>query len=154
VRFILQDVYAPILLQARNRATIKLVNMLKKPTFAGLALLFVAIIVGEQLNLYVLLPGIDKTFHFLGGVVCAWWAWQWLSQELQQPLHRSAAVLGIALAIGVVWEWAEYLSNFSRTIIPLLYHYFHGGDLVDTLGDLIADTAGALAFIAIRQTRY
>lgn len=55
-------------------------------------------------------------------------------------------VISVATFVGVVWELAEYVSSFSKESIPTLFRYFSGGDLVDTLGDLVADIVGGSAF--------
>lgn len=77
----------------------------------------------------------------------------WLAMALLQddvahlPAWKQALIIvSIATFIGVVWELAEYVSGFSKESVPLLYRYFSGGDLIDTLGDLLADIVGASTF--------
>ncbi len=71
--------------------------------------------------------------------------------HLELPHLRLLIVAGVAL-IGVVWEFAEYLSaHYGVLISPLLVKYFHGGDLADTLGDLGADLLGAFIFVLVMR---
>lgn len=117
------------------------------PVLAGFALIAVGIFVGEYFSLYYRIPQFDKILHTTGGFVAAWFVLALLQEELTHMRWWKQLFLVVSAAafIGVVWEWAEFLAGLSRTSMPTLYHYFHGGDLADTIGDLVADTAGALA---------
>lgn len=140
-----------MLIASLKRVTLTLVTYLKNPVLWGIVLLIVAILFGEMFSLYYRFAWLDTAFHAIGGFLLAWYMWRWTS-DIAMPSHmRIFVVLSLALAVGVVWEWAEYLSSFSRESIPTLYRYFHGGNLADTLKDLVADSLGALAYIALRR---
>jgi hypothetical protein len=127
------------------------------PVIVGIIVLFFGIFVSEQLGLYYALPGFDKVLHVIGGIVAAWFVLTLFQQDIAHMVAWKQALIfvGIAAFIGLVWEWAEYLSNFTRETAPWWYHYYHGGDLADTLGDLLADTIGAalLTLWALRKER-
>jgi hypothetical protein len=127
------------------------------PVIAGIILLVFGIFVCEKLGLYYALPGLDKFMHVVGGIVAAWFVLTLFQQEISHmaPWKQMCIFVGVTALIGVIWEWAEYASNFTRATYPWWYHYFHGGDLADTLGDLLADTIGAalLTLWALRKER-
>lgn len=116
----------------------------RTPLFVGLLLIFGGIYVSGSYGLYQI-PWFDKFMHTLGGIVAAWLALALLQDEIthMRVWKQVLIILGVAMFIGVVWEWAEYLSTMIRDHTPWLYRWFHGGNLPDTLADLIADTAGA-----------
>lgn len=141
------------MLEHTKRVTLTLVTYLKNPVLWGIILLIVAILFGEMFSLYYRFAWLDTAFHAIGGFLLAWYMWRWTT-DIAMPSHMHILiVLSLALAVGVVWEWAEYLSSFSRESIPTLYRYFHGGNLTDTLKDLVADSLGALTYIALRRGR-
>lgn len=118
------------------------------PVIIGLLLIGTSVFVGEQLRIYYAIPYFDKMLHLLGGVAVAWFALAFIQKDIA-PItiwKQLIIVVGIATLIGVVWEWAEYGSNFTKHSVPLWYHYFHGGSIADTLGDLAADILGATIF--------
>lgn len=114
------------------------------PIFFGFLLLFLGIFVSERMGLYTRYDGIDKIWHLAGGVVAAWFVLSLLQSDITHLAGWKQAFIfiGCTTLIGVVWEWAEYISGFARTAWPWGYHYFHGGNLADTVGDLLADVAG------------
>ncbi|MCC6934858.1 MAG: hypothetical protein IT406_04190 [Candidatus Yanofskybacteria bacterium] len=117
------------------------------PVIIGILLVAFALIAGEMYNLYLRIGWLDKALHFLGGVIAAWFVLALFQRELPQMRgwKQILVLAGITALIGVVWEWAEYASTLARPYTPWLYHYFHGGNLADTLADLGADIGGALA---------
>lgn len=127
------------------------------PVMAGIALIFTALYVGEYYGLYYAIPYFDKIMHAVGGAVAAWFALALMQDEVTHMAWWKQALIFISVAalIGVVWEWAEHLANYTRTSYPLFYKYFSGGDLADTLGDLVADTLGAVVatVVALRKER-
>ncbi len=120
------------------------------PVTAGLLLIFAGIFLGEQWDLYYQVVHFDKILHFVGGIIAGWFSFSILQAELTRTSSWKQFVIiaGATALIGIVWEWAEYLGNFTQYSFPTLYHYFHGGDLADTLADLLADIAGGSLFIA------
>lgn len=118
------------------------------PLIIGLLVIFLGTVGGVLLGLYDRFPMLDKYFHVVGGAVAAWFVLSLMQDELTH-MHWWKQVLifvSVTSFVGVAWEWAEYLSSLTRTSTPWLYKYFHGGDIADTLGDLAADTVGALVF--------
>lgn len=118
------------------------------PVIIGILLICMSVFVGEQLRIYYAIPYFDKMLHLLGGVAVAWFALAFIQKDIA-PIatwKQLVIVVSISTFIGVVWEWAEYASNFSKESFPLWYHYFHGGNVADTLGDLAADILGAALF--------
>ena len=136
-----------------KHVTLILVTYLKNPVLWGIILLIVAILFGEMFSLYYRFAWLDTAFHAIGGFLLAWYMWRWTADVAMPSGMRMLVILALALGVGVVWEWAEYLSSFSRESIPTLYRYFHGGNLADTLKDLVADSLGALAYLALRRGR-
>ena len=118
------------------------------PVLAGLVLLSVGVFFGEIWGWYDNIAHFDKVLHFSGGVIAAWFILTLFQNDVVRlSWWKQALILvGITTLIGVVWEWAEYASNFTQRTYPWWYHYFHGGDLADTIGDLVADVAGAFSF--------
>jgi hypothetical protein len=122
------------------------------PLIFGLTVLFVGVFVGEQWSLYERSPRVDDILHLTGGIAVAWMLHAVLKDELaplSKPL-RAAFIIGGACLVGVLWEFAEYASNFAPA---WWYRYLHSGDLPDTLRDLAADILGAsiAAFGALRS---
>ena len=120
------------------------------PISAGILLLIVGIVLGERYLLYDKIPYFDKILHLTGGVIVAWFFDYIFYEEISHMTSVKIILVLVACAalVGVLWEFAEYVSNFTRHTYPLIYHYFHGGDLADTMGDLRADILGA-ALLAI-----
>jgi hypothetical protein len=129
----------------------------RTPVLIGIALTVGGIYASGNWQLYVILPWFDKAMHTLGGIVAAWFALALLQDEIthMRAWKQVLIIIGVAVFIGVVWEWAEYASTLLRTQTPWLYRWFHGGNLADTLGDLIADTCGAflMTLWALRKER-
>lgn len=89
--------------------------------------------------------------------MAAWFALALLQNEVTHMTAWKQVLIfvGITALVGVVWEWAEYVSNFTITAHPVWYRFFHGGDLSDTMGDLASDIGGAflLSLWALRKER-
>ena len=68
---------------------------------------------------------------------------------------KTLLIIGYALIIGVLWEFAEFLAG--KYLSDPIYNIWHLrtyfiGDLDDTLGDLLNDIIGGLTFaIAFRK---
>ncbi len=127
------------------------------PVLAGLLLIFIALIVGEYFGLYYSIPYFDKAMHVIGGVVAAWFVLALLQEEITHMAgwKQALIIISVTAFIGIVWEWAEYLSQYTKQDYPLFYKYFSGGDLPDTLTDIVADTAGAIVttVVALKKER-
>lgn len=118
------------------------------PVIAGFVLLFVGIFLCGYFGWYYQAPHLDKLMHVVGGIIVAWFALSLMQNEITHlaTWKQVLIVVSIGAFVGLVWEWAEYASNFTQHSYPLWYHYFHGGDLADTLGDLLADVIGSVLF--------
>jgi hypothetical protein len=127
------------------------------PVLAGLLLIFIALIVGEYYGLYYSIPYFDKAMHVIGGAVAAWFVLALLQEEITHMAgwKQVLIVISVTAFIGIVWEWAEYLSQYTQYNYPLFYKYFSGGDLPDTLSDIVADIVGGgiAAIIALKKER-
>lgn len=125
---------------------------------APLVILFVIFVLGVFVtgatNLYDIVPWFDKLMHLTGGAAIAWLAHRHFSHRAQgnhNPLH-TWAILGVVAVVGIAWEVAEHTSSiFGEVYWPSIYAYFHGGDLTDTLADLVLDLAGALAVLHLSR---
>ena len=119
------------------------------PIILGLAILFVGIFAGERWGLYYRFGNFDKVLHTLGGLTVAWMALALFQGDITHlPWYRQfLLIVGQVILVGVIWEFAEFAANSTRYSMPTLYHYFHGGDLADTIGDLAADLGGGAIFV-------
>jgi hypothetical protein len=118
------------------------------PFLFGLLVLFVGIFAGGYWGLYSHIANFDKILHMSGGLAIAWMALALLQNDIRMlPWYKQLLfIVSITCLVGVLWEFAEYLSNSTRYTYPLIYHYFHGGGLADTLVDLVADITGGILF--------
>ena len=95
-------------------------------------------------------PHIDKVFHVSGGFIVAWFfvvLWPTEFKDLNK-FQRVVACMAFATLIGFFWEIAEYSTSasFFTQHWPIIHQYFYGGDVTDTLGDLMADVLGGALF--------
>lgn len=132
---------------------------LRSSLYAAAVVLFLGIVPGEMFSLYERIPYFDKVLHFTGGFVLAMILTLLLyrEQKTMSPYAFTLLVVSTATLIGVLWEHAEFLSGyFTQNHFPLIYRYFHGGNLRDTLGDLALDILGALTFMElyVRSSRF
>lgn len=118
------------------------------PLIAGILVLFVGIFFGVWAGLYDHIPYLDKILHVAGGIAAAWFVLALMQREIthMSGWKQMLIIVGISALVGVAWEWAEFASNYTQYSHPTWYFYFHGGDLADTMRDLVADIAGALLF--------
>lgn len=116
--------------------------------FSAFVILLLAVVFGVRLGLYDTIPHLDKIFHFMGGAAIAAIALSWFEKDIQH-MPRGIAILftlGITAIVGIGWEYGEALSGaYTKDFAPLLYKYFSGNGLVDTLWDTVLDMLGALA---------
>ncbi|MEK7600839.1 MAG: hypothetical protein AAB463_02685 [Patescibacteria group bacterium] len=121
---------------------------LRTPLLVLCVVFVLGVFVTGATNLYELIPWFDKLMHLAGGASIAWLAHRHFSHNShthQNPLY-AWAILGVVAVVGIAWEVAEHTSSlFGQTYWPSIYMYFHGGDLTDTLIDLVLDLTGALA---------
>lgn len=126
----------------------------RTPLFFGLLILLVGIFAAEYWDLYHLVPHLDKLLHVLGGIVVGWLALAFLQDDIVRlsGWKQALIIVSVACLVGVLWEFAEFAADFSPV---WLYHWFHGGDLADTMGDLASDVGGGLIFAlwALRKER-
>ncbi|OGN34904.1 MAG: hypothetical protein A3I39_01285 [Candidatus Yanofskybacteria bacterium RIFCSPLOWO2_02_FULL_47_9b] len=123
--------------------------MQKSPRFIiGVAILFLIAtsFFLDQFDLYDKISHLDKILHVFGGAIAGWFFVNYFQKDFAQSESKwnyLLAVAGAAMLVGVFWEFAERLSTLYGS--PLMRHYFYGLDLDDTLMDLTADLAGAVA---------
>jgi uncharacterized membrane protein YeaQ/YmgE (transglycosylase-associated protein family) len=88
--------------------------------------------------------------HLVGSTALAWLLSTLASRQKEVLSYRSYLVfiVGAVLIFGVVWEILEYLSG-EYMKGTLIYAYYRGGDLQDTLSDLVADMTGAVIYMLI-----
>ena len=105
---------------------------------------------GFILNLYQY-PIFGITLHFLGGFFVSMLLSSFYKNDLERlpRFLKIITIIGITIAVGVLWEFTEYSAN--KLFSPIIYskfgvHVFFMGDLDDTITDLFMDTLGALVF--------
>jgi uncharacterized membrane protein YjdF len=103
---------------------------------------------------YLDYPWFDQVLHFSGGFLVAMFFSSYLKEQLfvGSKLKNTLIIVGVAIFIGVIWEFLEYLA--SLTLIGPIYTTFHIkayfiGDLDDTINDLLMDILGAITFALI-----
>ena len=116
------------------------------PLILAACVLFVGIFLSGKYDLYTYWEHFDTALHALGGLAVAWFGLVIFQREITHLIPWKQVVIFVSFAtfIGVLWEFAEYLVGIYPDVVPWLYHWFHGGDLADTLTDLSADMVGAL----------
>ena len=125
----------------------------KYPILFGLVVFIFGVFVSSSLGWYFLFPGIDKVFHFLGGVAVGWFFLIYFSLPVwSMPKFKKVLIaVGCTCLVAVCWEYAERLSAlYSPQYAPWLYHWFQGGDLNDTLLDVLAGMGGSFVFAYVR----
>ena len=118
------------------------------PLIFGLFVLLVGVFIAERFGLYYSIPHFDKVVHVCGGLAVAWMAFTLIQDHIvsMSTLKQLLVIVSVACFVGVLWEFAEYAANFTQHSYPWFYHWYHGGDLADTLGDLAADIVGGAVF--------
>ena len=121
----------------------------KYPIGLGFAVLFVGVFVSGFLDWAFLVPHIDNLYHFVGGIALGWFFYIYFSFETVSfsKFKKIIIVVSATCFVAVLWEYAERLSTiYSPEHARWLYHWFKGGDLTDTLLDILAGITGGLAF--------
>src|SRR3989344_169847 len=112
------------------------------PVIVGLLVLFGGVFVGTRVAVYEAVPYFDSILHAAGGFTVTWFFSVFYKNYLpsMSRIRRYGILLGTTAFVGVVWEIAEFISSkFSPGRSDLLYTYFHGGNLTDTMADLVFD---------------
>ncbi|MBP9822071.1 MAG: hypothetical protein KBC81_01325 [Candidatus Pacebacteria bacterium] len=100
------------------------------------------------------IPYSDKVCHVIGGIAVAWLFEPLFSKNYssKKSLGFWLAIIGVVSTVGIAWEIAEHLSSvYSPVYLPKFLKYFYGGDLSDTLRDLVADISGSLIYLFYRS---
>lgn len=124
--------------------------MTKKNSIILTALVFI-VAVGfftTAFHLYNIIPHFDKFMHFIGGAIAAWFFVYYFRRDFRETDRWSKvrfilAIIGAVTFVGVVWEFGERLSTLYAP--HWFRHYFYGGDLADTLTDILSDILGGVA---------
>jgi len=122
-----------------------------KIAFVFLILIFLINAPGLYYQWYLDFWWFDVLLHFLGGFFIAMFFAAYLDDHIkgESKLKNTLIIVGAAMFIGVVWEFAEYIAN--QTLVEPFYEYFRVrayfmGDLNDTVNDLTMDMLGAFLF--------
>ena len=121
----------------------------RSPLVLGVIILFVGVFVSGFLDWYYFLPHIDKVYHFVGGFALGWFFYIYFSFKESQlsNFNKLLILVSATCFVAVLWEYAERLSNiYSPEHAKWLYHWFKGGDLNDTLLDILAGITGSFVF--------
>ena len=127
-------------------------NEIKALIFLVFLFLFTWLIVYTGIFKHV--TWIDVPLHFFGGFFVAMFFVSFLRRAIaaeRSVTNDMIIVLGASLLIGVAWEVFEYSST---RILPSYFSIFRGGNLFDTLKDLVIDILGSfLAFLFFKRRR-
>ena len=127
-------------------------NEIKALIFLVFLFLFTWLIVYTGIFKHV--TWIDVPLHFFGGFFMAMFFVSFLRRAIaaeRSVTNDIIIVLGASLLIGVAWEVFEYSST---RILPSYFSIFRGGNLFDTLKDLVIDILGSfLAFLFFKRRR-
>ena len=98
----------------------------------------------------------DIVLHLSGGFFVAMLFSKYLEHHLlpDHKITNMLIIIGSAVFIGVIWEFAEYsANNIIRPPLQAAYDYYRvpdfQGDLDDTMKDLLMDTLGALTMAGL-----
>ena len=116
------------------------------------ALVFLSVFIGRFFSLYKLVPGYDKSQHFLYGMafcVCGLVLFYLLNPGQASRLTVSTSTIiwfavGFSLICGFAWELFEFACDrlFDTNMQAWKQGLAHG--LIDTMADLIIDLAGSV----------
>ena len=126
-----------------NDNVTRIVKQLTRAAWAPVAVLVIHALVAKTRWRMPL----DFTMHFLGGAAIAWFLYQALDALAgilgkASPFGRNLYSFALACTVGVFWEFGELFSDyFLHTHIQISVH--------ETLGDLIADTLGAITALLV-----
>jgi hypothetical protein len=118
------------------------------PIISIFIVLFVGVFISTHFQLYDKVFHFDKIMHFTGGFIVAWFFIAVLGKELRT--NRAMLILllvSLTTFVGVLWEFTEFSSGeYLKDKLPWIGRYFYGGNLKDTLLDLLFDMMGSIAF--------
>ena len=129
-----------------------------KKAFIFLLIVFLANVLSMYYGWYLKWDWTDIIAHFSGGLFMAMFMAAYLKDQLPpgKIIKNALIIVGVAVFIGVIWEFAEFIAN-QTLIVPtrkyLGVNAYFMGDLVDTVKDLLMDTLGALTFFIIHSLR-
>lgn len=108
----------------------------------GIIVLIVGIYLSDVFDLYNRFDYIDKFFHFSGGVALGWFFYIFFDiRNLPMSVFRKIAIVVSATClVAVFWEYAERLSTLYAP--KYIVHWFSGGNINDTLLDILAGMVG------------
>ena len=124
----------------------------KYPIALGILVFIMGVFASSYLDWYFLFPHIDKVFHFAGGFALGWFFYVYFSlgSAPMSTFKKFLVIVTSTCFVAVLWEYAERLSSlYSPQYVPWLYHWFQGGDLDDTLLDILAGMSGSFLFSLI-----
>lgn len=117
------------------------------PFLTGVSVIVISILTSAAF--YARFPHFDKIYHVSGGFIVAWFFamyWRGRLAELK-PFDKFVIFTASAALIGLIWELTEFSTGVPPlSHYPIIHHYMYIGDLVDTLGDLVADVLGGALF--------
>ncbi|MEX2090703.1 MAG: hypothetical protein WD989_01050 [Candidatus Paceibacterota bacterium] len=129
-----------------------------KRAFFFLVFIFLINLPGLYYQWYLNYWWFDVVLHFLGGFFIAMFFAAYLDEHIlgTSKLKNALVIIGAAMFVGVVWEFAEYIAN--QTLTEPFYRYFEVrayfmGDLSDTVNDLTMDMLGAASFAWLHLLR-
>jgi uncharacterized membrane protein YjdF len=105
-------------------------------------------------DIFVIFPSMDILLHFLGGFFVALFFISYLRRALMATnsfVGDAMIIVGVSLLVGVGWEIFEFILD---KILPPGVSIFRGGDLFDTLKDLVVDAIGAAVMFLLVRGRY
>lgn len=126
----------------------------KKAIIAFFILIVAVHVAGLSYQWYHKLWWIDIVMHASGGFWVAMvvaYGYQLVAPQSHVSMPRwlyFSSLLGIAMIIGVVWEWGEFVSD--ALFFPTRFVFRMQLGLTDTMGDLLADLVGAAAYLGGR----
>jgi len=115
--------------------------------------LFMHVGIGGVFDLYLAYPNFDILTHYFSGFLVAFLIFtalylvdlNWDEFKIHPYAIAIGTIIG-TMALGVIWEWAEWIGDYLFNLQSQL-------DLFDTMLDLLMDTIGALsmALLGIRM---
>lgn len=120
------------------------------PLFIVIAAAYIGGVIGEW---FYHVWWYDIMMHLAGGAWVALVFLEFCVRDGRVAVGQAAfsitalLTLGVVAFIGVLWEFAEYI--YDVVIASRHPFIFTGGDVADTLGDLLNDLVGGLAAVFV-----